>query len=310
MVLTVTLNPCLDKTVFVPRMEPAGYVPVRKVVRLAGGKGVNVARFLKTLGDSALAFTVLAGAVGDEVQELLRGEGIPHEVVRVGGLTRTELTVVDEATGRVLQLNERGPEVSPGEAGRAKEKVLELIGSLRPELLVISGSVSRGALLAVLPAAIEAARALGVRTVLDTRDEALRAGICAVPFMVKPNLAEAGKLLGRNLDTDVARWEAMAELEGCGVAVVVLSLGAEGALMRAGGKTWKAIPPHVRPLNPIASGDAFVAGFSHGLIRGMDFIDCLRWGTAAGAANASTYEAGFSVELVGELLSGVRTNHL
>ncbi|HHV62275.1 MAG TPA: hypothetical protein GXX51_06525 [Firmicutes bacterium] len=378
MIISVTLNPCLDKTIFVDKVEPGKRVHVKSVKYVAGGKGMNVARILNTLGYPNIAFTIAGGWAGAFLEDLMRKDNITGEVVRIRGLTRTVTTVLEEEPWVATEYNEDGPQVSRDEAAEIESRLRDLIKARRPEFVILSGSVPCKELVGIYARIISYAKSLGIRTILDTRDEALVDGIKAGPFMVKPNLNEAEALFAklrtgskseaghereykrineykcpdRHLRSDVdiklgaqdgagrlyvreVALRTVRALLDMSIQVVALSLGRDGAVVgsrglmsarparpdkspgepgevEGGGEgIWEVRPPPVKEVNPVASGDAFVGAFAYAMASGMPLVECIRWGTAAGAANAAMWDPAYcSREQIEALLSGVAVRRL
>jgi tagatose 6-phosphate kinase len=172
--------------------------------------------------------------------------------------------------------------------------------------VIFGGSVPDGKLDGIYAEMIQIAESRGVRSILDSRGQALRAGIEAAPFMVKPNLRETEDLLGTPLPDEQSRWQAIDWYESKGTEVVVMSMGAEGALASLAGARWRAIPPRVEQVNPVGSGDCLVAGMAAGIRRRWPLEEALRLGVACGAANAAVWEAAHvAPEQVQELVTRV-----
>ena len=287
-----------------------------------GGKGFNVSRALLALGEPSVAAGFVGGHAGRRIAEGLSALGLATELVALaGGETRTNVTVV--APDRHVKVNEPGPAVSPEEQARLVARVRALARA--GDLWVVSGSLPPGARPELYAELVRIVQGAGARALLDTSGAALRAGCAAAPFLVKPNAVEARELTGPGLAPlapSVAARSA-AESKGdlppagelravldaihrLGPAHVLLTLGAEGAVLSTGGRTWRATPPAVEERNPIGAGDALLAGLVFGLARGLALPEALRWGVAAGAAAASL--PGTAVgdrELVERLAAGV-----
>jgi len=173
--------------------------------------------------------------------------------------------------------------------------------------MILSGSSPCPNLDELYGEVIRLASNLGVRTILDSRGGALRAGLRAGPFMIKPNAAETEEALGFSPRDERLRVEALRAYVDMGVELPILSLGREGAWMWWEGRIYSATPPPVREVNPVGSGDSMVAGIAYGLSVGMDPVESLRLGVAAGAANAAIWDAASCTRTqINSLLNGVR----
>jgi 1-phosphofructokinase len=249
------------------------------------GKGINVARLADRLGWPTIAFGFLAGEMGLLVANALAEEGVQSHFLRVPGQTRLNVTVFDQATGSGTSFYEDGPEVSA-------EALSRLEGVIRPWLLacrvlVLGGSLPPGVPDDTYAHYISLARAAGVKTILDADGEPLRAGVSAGPHLIKPNLAEAQRLLGRPLPDMEAIVLAARELVGMGIETVVISIGARGAVCAQADSAWHILSPPVERRSTVGSGDSMVAGIAVSLARGRDIVEALRVGAAAGAATAA-----------------------
>lgn len=304
MVLTVTPNAAIDKTYIV---EGFGLDRVHRPsheTTVAGGKGINVVRVLAALGRDGLATGFVGGAVGDAIVESLDKERLPHDFVRVSGESRLCIAIIDPKSGTQTEVNENGPTVSPDEVDRVLDKIAELLPG--KEFVVLSGSVPPGVPTSFYGDIIKLARKLGVRAVLDTSGEHLKEAVQAAPFMVKPNIAELSQLAGQELVTLEEISRAAKSLKQFGVVLTTVTMGRSGAMVTDGVHTWKATPPEIKFASAVGSGDSFVAAFLDSLLRGESASTALVAGTAAGAANATTYGAGFcSKESIMEIRQGV-----
>lgn len=290
MILTVTLNPCLDKSLFVERNVPIETLRPARVIDLAGGKGVNAARALAALGEPALALMPLGGHPGVDVSDLARREGLAPVVVPIGGRTRTAVTVREEGTGVYWHYLEPGPELDETDRERVREAFRE--AAARAELVAICGSLPSASAEPLVPWMIETGRVLGRRVALDSHGAGLRQGLAARPWLVKPNREELAAVLGRPLDEERAAWHAVRELAASGINVVLLSAGAGPLLASWEGEEWEAQAPRVETVNALGSGDSLVAGVFSAVRRGLPPPEALRWGVACGAANAAVWDPG------------------
>jgi tagatose 6-phosphate kinase len=289
MILTVTLNPCVDKSICIDRLRVGEFNHGTEWSDVAGGKGNNAARMLKRLGVPVKAFVLVGGVTGRRVEELLRDDdGLDLSLVWAEAPTRTICTV-READGRATAFFEPAGPVTPDEAASLRSAFSAALEGVT--FVSIGGSVPCSLLDGVYRDWIVEARKRGVRTCLDTRGEALRLGIEAGPWMAKPNLAETARLLGRSLAADEDRWQAVEYYREKGVELVVLSLGREGAMVAYGERRWIAHPPQVPEVNPVGSGDCLVAGMLAAIARGDDIEEAIRLGMACGAANAAVWKA-------------------
>lgn len=285
MIVTVTLNPALDITYTVPRLEP-GTTHRPRVFAQAGGKGVNVARTLHVLGHEVRAVLPLGGPDGAVVAGELAEAGIPRTIVPIGGATRRTVTVVERAPdGVATAFNESGPELTAGEW----EGLAAVIARLAADasVLVLSGKLPAGAPYDAYAELVKVARSCGVPVILDTEGPALLAGLAAGPTLVKPNAHELAEATGLDDPQQAAE-----VLLSSGAEAVTASFGPEGLAAFTAEGAWQATPPSVSGGNPTGAGDAAVAALAVGLATGTSWPERLRDAAALSAATVLTDRAG------------------
>lgn len=284
MISTITLNPCLDKTVYVNTLVCNDTNRILKVEIDAGGKGINCARMLAELGAEAKALAFLGGETGDYIQYVLERQGVGLAAVATQKPTRTNICIEDLSGAPPTTLNERGGPVDHKELVELFEKAKDL--ARQSSYVVIGGSVPLGVNSDVHKVLIQIAMAGGAKAVLDADGEAFAEGVKAKPFMIKPNLDEAERLLGAKFESksDVAR--AALELSERGIELVIITLGKQGAVACYEGDIYDAAAPDVEPKSTIGSGDSLIAGVVYGLEKGLSVKQALSLGCAAGAATA------------------------
>ena len=286
MIATVTLNPALDKTVYIDHLLPNDTNRIKKIETDAGGKGINASRVLKELGSETLVFGFLGGRIGRQIENELKHEGVPTDFVWIAGETRTNISVQETSGAPPTMLNEPGPTISAPDLERLKQKVGEV--GAKSDFVLLGGSPSPGVPKDIYFELCNIAGCFGAKVILDSDGEPMRLGIECAPFMIKPNRDEVRRLVGidiRGLDDGV---KALGMLRDKGIELVVISMGAKGAIAGNSDGVWNAVPPKVKPVSTIGSGDSMVAGIAHILCQGGDLGEALRWGTAAGAATAMT----------------------
>lgn len=287
MILTVTLNPSVDRLVYVKQLVPHDTNRILRVEEDAGGKGVNVARVLKRLNVPVIATGFLGGRAGRYVQhELSRIDGVECRFVWVKGNTRTNLAIQEEDGSPPTALNERGPQIAPEELASLLQVIEALSGDAR--FVALGGSLPPGVPTDIYATLGDIAARRGAKVVLDADGEPLVQGLKASPFLIKPNENETERLLGRAIDTLEDAAKAARELHDRGIPVVVVSIGEKGAAVACAEGCWVAIPPTVRAISTIGSGDSMIAGVLSVLARDGAVEEAIRWGTAAGTATAMT----------------------
>lgn len=298
MILTVTPNAAVDRTYRVERFMLDRVNRPSQSFTVAGGKGINVARVYQTLGGKAIATGFLGGVNGLTVSGAMAAERIESDFVEVEGESRVCIAIIDPTTGTQTEVNESGPTVSPCETRHLLDKVHRLIANNRFEFLALCGSLPPGAPAELYAELISIARNSRLRTVLDTSGEALRLGVQARPWMVKPNRAELESLLATEIEDENSLVRAAEHLLESGTELVVLTRGSEGAIAAIKGTILAATPPVIEFASAVASGDSFVAALLWSLKDGKALAaeslhEALRLATGAGAANAAVIGAGF-----------------
>lgn len=282
MIITLTPNPAVDQTVWLERLHLAVRNRYQRAELDPAGKGVNVSRMARRLGEPTIALGFLAGETGLLVERALDDEGVPHRFVRVPGQTRINVVVAEEASGDESALQGPGPRVGPGPMAEL-ERVLDA-QLAAGHVLVLAGSLPPGAPQDAYAGLIRRAKGAGVRTILNTRGEPLRLGVRAGPDVVKANADELEELLGRPLRDVGAVARGARQLVGQGVGAVAVGMGLQGTVCVQGGRAWWASFPPGPHLSQIGAGDSLVAGLAVALARGDDIVNALRLGSAAGAA--------------------------
>src|SRR4051795_9028647 len=264
MIITVTLNAAIDKTLAVPNFRLGRRHRAVEQTSMAGGKGVNVARALKRLGQPVIATGVAGGPTGTRIIEQLTDEAILNDFVRIREESRTSTAVVDPTTGDQTEINERGPAVAEGELELFVDKLLYLAKGAA--VCVFSGSLPRGVPDELYAQLIAEINRLGVLTVLDSEGEALRLGTRAEPGIVSPNEPEAEELVGHEFSDDEDRAGAMREMVEVGASDALMTLPSGClALLRMTGPERVLYSARiesgvVETRSTVGSGDAFLAG--------------------------------------------------
>jgi len=284
MISTITLNPCLDKTIYVNTLVCNDTNRILKAEVDAGGKGINCARMLAELGAEAKALAFVGGETGEYIQCVLERRGVGLVAVDTQKPTRTNLCIEDLSGAPPTTLNERGGPVDHKELVELFERAKDL--ARQSSYVVIGGSVPLGVNSDVHKVLVQIAMAGGAKAVLDADGEAFAEGVKAKPFMIKPNREEAERLLGAKFESksDVAR--AALELSERGIELVIITLGKQGAVACYEGAIYDAVAPDVESKSTIGSGDSLIAGVVYGLEKGLSIKQALSLGCAAGAATA------------------------
>jgi len=292
-IITVTLNAAIDKSLSVPSFRLGRRHRTVEQRTMPGGKGVNVARSLKTLGRPVIATGFAGGATGTRIVEALTEESILNDFVRIREESRTNTSVHDPTTGTQTEINERGPEVTAKEAELFRDKLLYLASGA--DIVVFAGSLPRGLEPSIYADLIRELRRMNVTTVVDAEGEPMRQAIRAEPHVVSPNVLEAEELVGHEFHEEADRVVAVSELcdLGAGESIVTLPDGCVASLLVDGRperhRVW------IEPREAVASvgaGDAFLAGYVSARYAGSAPTECLRFGVACGAESTQRLGAG------------------
>jgi 1-phosphofructokinase family hexose kinase len=284
MIITVTPNPALDRTLTVPAIVFDDMVRASESRLDLDGKGVNVSKALRALGLPTVIMGFAGGPAGEMLERGLRELGFAADFTRVAGETRTNTMIVDAASARYVKANEPGPTLRADELAAFYAQAR---GRLAPgDTWILSGSLPPAAPDGFYAELVALIHSSGARALLDTSGEPLRLGCAARPYLVKPNADEAQALTGEPIDGDAAALRAAASFLDRGAELVALSLGAQGLLLAARGQAVRARPPRVRALNPVGAGDALLAGVAWALEQRLDLAELARWGVASGTAAA------------------------
>ena len=293
MIVTVTVNAALDRTLTVPVFQIGYRHRSSEVLTLAGGKGINVARALKVLDVPVVATGLTGGRTGTRIVEELTSEAILNDFVRIAHESRTSTAVVDPTAGTYTEINEWGPEVTASELETLMEKLHYL--SRGADFVVLAGSLPRKVPTTFYADAIRDLTRRDVRVVLDSEGEPLRLGVEAGPFLVSPNQREAEQLVGQELEEDedfLMALDAIAEM-GARNVVVTLENGCF-ALLRFGRRTrrFRALAHHVEPRSTVGSGDVLLAQFLAAVVEERSPDYAVRLAVAAGSAAVLELGAG------------------
>ena len=312
MIVTVTLNAALDRSVTVPIFQLGQRHRASEVVTLAGGKGVNVARALKRLDVPVVATGLAGGRTGTRIVEELTAEAILNDFVRIREESRTSTLVLDPTSGTNTEINEWGPRVTASELEMLMDKLRYL--SRGADAIVLAGSLPRGVDEGFYAEATRELARRGVHVVLDTDGEPLRRGLEAEPWLVSPNQHEAEQLVGQELeDEEDFLWalDAISEM-GARNVQITLETGCF-ALVREErtARRYRAIAPQLEPVSVVGAGDALLAQWLAARSDGVAADDALRLAVAAGSASILAVGGGhFDLAEAKRLVSAVEVHEL
>jgi 1-phosphofructokinase family hexose kinase len=307
LIVTVTLNAAIDRTLTVPNFQRGQRHRASAGVTLAGGKGINVARALKALGVPVVATGLVGGATGTRIVEELTAEAILNDFVRIEGESRTSTAVVDPTGETYTEINEWGPAVSPDELETLQGKLRYLTQGA--ELVVFAGSLPRDVGEDFYAEAVRELARRQVPVVLDTEGEPLRLGVDAEPFLVSPNQSEAGGLVGQEFHDDEDFLLALDRIAEMGARnVLITTENGCVALLREEreAQRYRAVAPRLEPVSTVGSGDALLGAFLAARHVGRSHEESLRAAVATGAASTLEVGAGrFDPRMAGRLQAGV-----
>ena len=286
MIITVTLNPALDKTVILPGFAVNTVNRVSATRLDPGGKGINVSKVVKALGGKTLVLGILGGAAGGFIQAAIDEMSLPNDMVLTKEITRTNIKIIDPLLQTNTDINEAGSPVSEATLETVWHK---LTHAVQPgDTVVFAGKNPPGMPDERLADWITRLHGKNVFSCVDTVGEPMRLAIDAKPDIIKPNREELSELMGRRLTTDGEVKEAAQELVRRGVGLVAASLGSEGAIFVTQNQALRAYAPKVPIVSTVGAGDAMVGGMLLGLQKSGDMAQAFRYGIAAGAASVMT----------------------
>ena len=283
MIYTVTLNPAIDKTVVIENFAPGCVNRIASMREDAGGKGVNVSKCLKKLGADTVAVMILAGLTGKRLESMLNAMKIHMLRVPAEGENRNNLKIIDPVNHTNTDINEPGPKIDEDLLENLKEKLGKSV--CKGDIVVLSGSLPKGADKNLYARWINYFRHRGVSVYLDADGEAMAKGIAAVPALIKPNNDELAALLGKEKLTQEEMVAEGQRLLETGIEEVVVSLGGEGLLFISKEGCYQAAALTVPVKSTVGAGDSVVAAMAYGKEKKLDREEKIRLAVAIGAAS-------------------------
>lgn len=304
MIVTVTLNPAIDKTVEIDELLPGGLNRIQKVEYDAGGKGINVSKTIQQLGGTSIAAGFLGGNAGKIIETVLNDSGIQNDFIWVDGETRTN-TKVYEKNGEVTELNEPGPEIAPEHL----EQLIKKLERYADEnaLFVLAGSIPNGVDQTVYATITERVHRRGAKVLLDADGELFRSGLEAGPDMIKPNRVELEEYAGFDYRASIEELLQTAKgLQSKGIQTVAVSMGRGGAMFVREGYEVRCPALTVKAHSTVGAGDAMVAALSYAWSQNLDNEQTVQLCMAASAGAVTTIGTKPPTrELVDELMKQV-----
>ena len=286
-IVTMTMNPSIDKSSSVAHVVAERKLHCNPPRFEPGGGGVNVSRAIKKLGGESILFYPAGGMTGAKLQALLGREGLDHRSFPIEGWIRESLVILEESTGRQYRFGMPGPELQKDEW----EQSLDLLSKVEPapDYLVASGSLPPGVPADFYARAARIGRNRGAKVIIDVSGEALREAVTEGVYLIKPNLREFGQLVGKEVRETPQIMAAARDMVKSGrCEVLVISLGAAGALMVSKEISEQILPPNVPIVSKVGAGDSMVAGITLSLALGKRLWESVLFGVAAGTAAVMT----------------------
>jgi 1-phosphofructokinase len=284
-VISVALNPSIDKTITIERLIPYGLNRVLTTRTDPGGKGINVAKVLKSFGAHVTVTGLLAGSQGKLLLDDLKDAKIPADFLTNPGETRINLKIFDQSVNKTTEINESGFHVTPEVLNSFRQKFKESVKEAN--IVVLSGSLPPGIPEDFYAECVHVAKAAGAKCILDADAGALAQGVKAVPFAVKPNIHELERLNGHSLSGQDEVAKAAKELIETGISIVIVSMGADGAIIADRSEVYQAVSWKIEEKSATGAGDSMVAALAYSILNQKSLYDIARITTAAGTVTAS-----------------------
>lgn len=286
MIITVTMNPAIDKTAETDRLQLGGLNRLKNIISDAGGKGINVSKTIKALGGNSVATGFLGGSSGSLIEDILKGINIKCDFVHINDCTRTNLKIVDSNL-QVTELNEPGPKIEENELISLIKK-LESYAN-KDNIFVFSGSVPNCVDKQIYKTLIKIVKLNNAKTFLDAADELFINALDAVPDIVKPNRFELETMFGlKHKATQTELIEMGEKLLNRGIKLVVISLGNEGAIFIKDNTVLKCNALKVKANSTVGAGDSMVAALAYSIDNNIPFEEAVKLSVATSAGAVTT----------------------
>lgn len=286
MIITVTMNPAIDKTVDLEQMVHGGLNRLKNVIMDAGGKGINVSKTIKELGGETIATGFIGGTGGILIQRVLEEQGIKADFVEIKNEIRTNLKVV-EADGNVSEFNEPGPLVTETELDQLTEKLLSYAN--KDTLFVLAGSIPNGVDKTVYKTLTQKLKEKEAKVFVDADGELFIHALEASPDIIKPNRHELEEYFHKDYRVDEEELISMGQqILDRGIGMIAVSLGQLGALFLTKDQVLRCPGLKVEAHSTVGAGDAMVAAISYGLNGKLSIEECAKLGVAVSAGAVTT----------------------
>lgn len=286
MIVTVTMNPAIDKTADLVKLEVGSLNRLKNVLMDAGGKGINVSKTIKALGGETIACGLIGGSGGVVIEKVLQEQNIKSDFIKIGNETRTNLKIVEE-NGFVTELNEPGPLVSEEEIKKLMDKLMSYAGE--NTWFVLAGSIPNGVDKGIYKTITEMVKQKGAKVFLDADGELFVNSLDGAPNIIKPNRSELEEYFHKDYRVDEKELVEMGKkLLDKGIEMVAISLGQMGALFLTREKVMKCPGLKVDAHSTVGAGDAMVAALTFGLSEDKELEECVKLALATSAGAVTT----------------------
>jgi tagatose 6-phosphate kinase len=308
MILVVNLNASMDKRYEIADISKGEVIRARQVENTPGGKGIHVANVMNILGEKSIVTGFIGGKTGAFIEEKLKEYGISQDFVKIQGETRSCLALISD-DGIQTEILEPGPEVGVFDQQYFIDKYNELIHEV--EIVVISGSAPKNVPNDFYELLTGIANDYEKKVFLDASGELFKNGIQAKPYFIKPNKDEVETITGRKIKNIDDVINEIKNFNNLGIQIVAISLGADGSIVGYKDKIYKVNIPKIKAVNPVGSGDAYVAGMAIATQKNDSIINAIKLASACGTANALEKESGFVTKsIVNDLINKITVEEI
>ena len=289
MITTLTLNPAIDKTLILENFVVNGVNRIKNVNIDAGGKGINASKVIKALGEKTIALGFLGGEPGNSIISMLKDKGIEEDFIRIKEDTRINTKIVDIVNNTCTDLNENGPVISSDELKELMKKIS--IHSQNSDFFILSGNAQASIPISIYKDIINSI-SKSTKTILDASGDLLKEGVKAIPWMIKPNIAELRELTGRNINTIDELILECKNILNLGISYICVSLGEDGLILMSKDRICLATPPKVIAKSTVGAGDSVVASLAVSFLHGENINEAAKKACAISAASVTLENTG------------------
>ena len=284
-ILTVTLNPCIDKTIELSDFKKGEVNRIENSRTDAGGKGINASRVLSECDIKSIALSIVGGKTGELLESLLRSENVQFDFLKTDGETRTNYKVYDSKSFETTDINESGININEDILNEFYQLLIKYLPST--SVLILAGSIPPGCKKTIYSDITTLAKEYEVKVIVDADGELLKYAIDSVPYAIKPNIHELETLIGRELNSEEDIISAISELSKKGISLICVSVGKDGAYFYKDGQVIKTKPLKVNVKSAVGCGDSMVASIAYSTVHSHSLETTAKIATAAGSLTAS-----------------------